>query len=142
MKKELFCYLFKRAVVQEDEICPSCGTDLLEYENETPSEKKYAVLMRIRESAKIFTAVTGTSLVVALLYFIFLKDIDLIIYTIIPIINIGVLLIFFEFIKVLVDIKQSSRAQYAPKKFFSFWLIFHNNNSPFLINNFLLPSAG
>lgn len=111
MEKELYCYLCNRAVAQEDEICPSCGTDLLEFEDETPSEKKYAVLMRIRESAKIFTAVTGTCLVVALLYFIFLKDIDLIIYTIIPIINIGVLLIFFELIKVLVDLEQNSRAQ-------------------------------
>jgi hypothetical protein len=110
-EEELFCSVCNRAVDQADEICPSCGSDLIEFEDETPSEKKYKMLMRIRESIKTLMSVLGAALVIGLLYGIFLKDMEIIIYTIIPIINVGMLLIFFELIKVLIDLEQNSRTQ-------------------------------
>ena len=67
--------------------------------------------MRIRESLKIIIAVLGTSLLIGLLYGIFLKDMGVIMLTIIPLINVGMLLIFFELIKVAIDIEQNSRTQ-------------------------------
>ncbi len=110
-EEELFCSVCNRVVKQEDEICPHCGSDLIEFEDETPSERKYKVLMRIRESLKIIIAVLGTSLLIGLLYGIFLKDMGVIMLTIIPLINVGMLLIFFELIKVAIDIEQNSRTQ-------------------------------
>ena len=110
-EEELFCSVCNRVVKQEDEICPHCGSDLIEFDDETPSERKYNALMRIRESIKIFMAVLGAVLVIGLLYGIFLKDMDIIMYTIIPIIDIGMLLIFFELIKVFIDLEQNSRTQ-------------------------------
>jgi hypothetical protein len=110
-EEELFCSVCIRVVKQDDEICPHCGSDLIEFDDETPSERKYNVLMRIRESIKIFMAVLGAVLVIGLLYGIFLKDMDIIMYTIIPIIDIGMLLIFFELIKVFIDLEQNSRTQ-------------------------------
>jgi len=85
-EEELFCSVCNRVVKQDDEICPHCGSDLIEFEEETPSERKYNFLMRIRESIKILMALLGVALVIALLYGIYLKDLDLILYTIIPII--------------------------------------------------------
>lgn len=110
-EEELFCSVCNRVVKQEDEICPHCGSDLIEFEDESPSEKKYKVLMRIRESIKIFISVLGASLVIGLLYGIFRKDMDIIMFTIVPIIDIGMLLIFFELIKVFIDLEQNSRTQ-------------------------------
>ena len=109
--KELFCSVCNRVVKQDDEICSHCGSDLIEFEEETPSERKYNFLMRIRESIKILMALLGIALVIALLYGLYLKDLDLILYTIIPIIDIGMLLIFFELIKVFIDLEQNSRTQ-------------------------------
>jgi hypothetical protein len=109
--EELFCSVCNLTVVQEDEICPHCGSDLVEFEDQTPSERKYSALMRIRESLKIIIAVLGTTMLVGLLYGIFLKDMDIIMYTIIPLIDLGMLLIFFELIKVIVDIEQNTRTQ-------------------------------
>ena len=110
-EEELFCSVCNRVVKQDDEICPHCGSDLIEFDDETPSERKYNVLMRIRESIKILMAVLGAALVIGLLYGIFLKDMEIIMYTIIPIIDIGMLLIFFELIKVFIDLEQNSRTQ-------------------------------
>lgn len=110
-EEELFCSVCNRVVKQDDEICPHCGSDLIEFEEETPSERKYNFLMRIRESIKILMALLGIALVIALLYGLYLKDLDLILYTIIPIIDIGMLLIFFELIKVFIDLEQNSRTQ-------------------------------
>lgn len=110
-EEELFCSVCNRVVKQDDEICPHCGSDLIEFEEETPSERKYNFLMRIRESIKILMALLGVALVIALLYGLYLKDLDLILYTIIPIIDIGMLLIFFELIKVFIDLEQNSRTQ-------------------------------
>jgi hypothetical protein len=109
--EELFCSVCNRVVKQDDEICPHCGSDLIEFDDETPSERKYNVLMRIRESIKIFMAVLGAILVIGLLYGIFLKDMEIIMYTVVPIIDIGMLLIFFELIKVFIDLEQNSRTQ-------------------------------
>ena len=109
--EELFCSVCNRVVKQDDEICPHCGSDLIEFDDETPSERKYNVLMRIRESIKILMAVLGAALVIGLFYGIFLKDMEIIMYTIIPIIDIGMLLIFFELIKVFIDLEQNSRTQ-------------------------------
>jgi hypothetical protein len=109
--EELFCSVCNRVAKQDDEICPHCGSDLIEFDDETPSERKYKVLMRIRESIKIFMAVLGAALVIGLLYGIFLKDMGIIMYTIVPIIDVGMLLIFFELIKVFIDLEQNSRTQ-------------------------------
>jgi hypothetical protein len=109
--EELFCSVCNRVVKQDDEICPHCGSDLIEFDDVTPSERKYNVLMRIRESIKIFMAILGAVLVIGLLYGIFLKDMQIIMYTIVPIIDIGMLLIFFELIKVFIDLEQNSRTQ-------------------------------
>lgn len=109
--EELFCSVCNLEVVKEDDICPHCGTDLSEYEDQTPSERKYSTLMRIRDSVKIIIALIGTISLVGLLYGIFQKDIDIIMYTITPILEVAMLLIFFELIKIFVDLEQNSRTQ-------------------------------
>lgn len=111
MEEELFCSVCNREIKEEDDICPHCGSDLVEFEDESPSERKYHILIRIRESIKILMSVLGAALVIGLLYGIFLKDMAIIMYTIVPIIDIGMLLIFFELIKVFIDLEQNSRTQ-------------------------------
>lgn len=109
--EELFCAVCNLTVSKEEEICPHCGTDLIEFEDITPSERKYNTLMRIRESVKIIIALIGTTLLVGLLYGIFQKDMYIIMDTITPLLEVGMLLIFFELIKIFVDLEQNTRTQ-------------------------------
>ena len=39
-EEELFCSVCNRVVKQEDEICPNCGSDLIEFEDEITIRKK------------------------------------------------------------------------------------------------------
>lgn len=110
-QEELFCSVCTIAVGPDDEICQHCGSELIEYENLSPSERKYKTLMRIKEGIRIFVSLLGTLLMVGLLYGIYIKSWDVIMLTIIPIVNIAVLLIFFELINVFVDLEQNSRTQ-------------------------------
>ena len=109
--EELFCAVCNLAVSKEEEICPHCGTDLMEFEDKTPSERKYSTLMRIRDSVKIIIALIGTASLIGLLYGIFQIDMDIIMYTISPILEVAMLLIFFELIKIFVDLEQNTRTQ-------------------------------
>lgn len=109
--EELFCSVCNGKVTQEEDICPNCGSDLVEFEDESPTERKYGALMRVRESVKIIVALLGTALLIGLLYGIFLKDMEVIMLTLIPLLNVGMLLIFFELIKVITDIEQNTRTQ-------------------------------
>jgi len=109
--EELFCSVCNLAVKQEEDICPHCGSDLSEFEGESPSEKKYKTLIRIKEGIKIFTSLIGAGLVIGLLYGIFLKDMTIIAESITSLIEIAMLLIFFEFISLFIDLEQNTRTQ-------------------------------
>ncbi len=109
--EELFCSVCNLAVKQEEDICPHCGSDLSEFEGESPSEKKYKTLIRIKEGIKIFTSLIGVGLVIGLLYGIFLKDMTIITESITSLIEIAMLLIFFEFISLFIDLEQNTRTQ-------------------------------
>jgi len=109
--EELFCSVCNLAVKQEEDICPHCGSDLSEFEGESPSEKKYKALIRIKEGIKIFTSLIGVGLVIGLLYGIFLKDMTIIAESITSLIEIAMLLIFFEFIGLFIDLEQNTRTQ-------------------------------
>ncbi|MBK7500390.1 MAG: hypothetical protein IPI19_15225 [Ignavibacteriales bacterium] len=109
--EELFCSVCNLAVKQEEDICPHCGSDLSEFEGESPSEKKYKTLIRIKEGIKIFTSLIGAGLVIGLLYGIFLKDMTIIAESITSLIEIAMLLIFFEFIGLFIDLEQNTRTQ-------------------------------
>lgn len=109
--EELFCSVCNRIVLKEDDVCPHCGTDLVEFEDQTPSERKFKVLMRLRETVKIVIALIGTGMLIWLLYGIFQKDMYVIMETITPLLEVGMLLIFFELIKVFADIEQNTRTQ-------------------------------
>ncbi|MBE0538408.1 MAG: zinc ribbon domain-containing protein [Ignavibacterium sp.] len=109
--EELYCSVCNKPVKQEDDICPHCGSELSEFEGESPSEKKYKALVRIKEGVKIFISLVGTGLVIGLLYGIFLKDMTIIMYSITSLMEIAMLLIFFEFISLFIDLKQNTRTQ-------------------------------
>jgi hypothetical protein len=109
--EELFCSVCNMVVKQEEDICPHCGSDLSEFEGESPSEKKYKTLLRIKEGIKIFTSLIAVGLVIGLLYGIFLKDWTIVTYSITSLIEIAMLLIFFEFISLFVDLEQNTRTQ-------------------------------
>jgi len=109
--EELFCSVCNLAVKQEEDICPHCGSDLSEFEGESPSEKKYKTLIRIKEGIKIFTSLVAVGLVIGLLYGIFLKDWTIITESLTSLIEIAMLLIFFEFISLFVDLEQNTRTQ-------------------------------
>ena len=109
--EELFCSVCNLTVKQEEDICPHCGSDLSEFEGESPSEKKYKNLIRIKEGIKIFTSLIGVGLVIGLLYGIFLKDWTIVTYSISNLMVIAILLIFFEFINLFVDLEQNTRTQ-------------------------------
>lgn len=109
--EELYCSVCNKPVNQEDDICPNCGSDLIEFEGDSPSEKKYKALMRIKEGAKIFISLIGVGLVIGLLYGIFLKDMEIIMYSISSLMEIAMLLIFFEFISLFIDLEQNTRTQ-------------------------------
>lgn len=109
--EELYCSVCNQSVKQEEDICPHCGSDLCEFEGESPSEKKYKALMRIKEGVKIFISLIGVGLVIGLLYGIFLKDMTIIMYSISSLMEIALLLIFFEFISLFIDIEQNTRTQ-------------------------------
>ncbi len=110
-EEELFCSVCNRVVKQEEDICPHCGSDLSEFEGESPSEKKYKTLIRIKEGIKIFTSLISVGLVIGLLYGIFLKDWTIVTYSISNLMVIAILLIFFEFINLFVDLEQNTRTQ-------------------------------
>jgi hypothetical protein len=110
-EEELFCSVCNLAVKQEEDICPHCGSDLSEFESESPSEKKYKTLIRIKEGIKIFTSLISVGLVIGLLYGIFLKDWTIVTYSISNLMVIAILLIFFEFINLFVDLEQNTRTQ-------------------------------
>lgn len=109
--EELFCSVCNRSVLKEDDICPNCGSDLIEFEDQSPSERKFAALVRIRETIKVVIALIGTGLLIWLLYGIYQKDMYVIMEALIPMLEVGMLLIFFELIKVFIDIEQNTRTQ-------------------------------
>lgn len=110
-EEKLYCSSCNQVVEEEDEICAYCGSDLIEYEEMSPSERKYKTLMRTKESLKIIIALIGVGLIIMLLYSIYKQDWMLVLYTILPGMGIGLLLVFLELINLFVDLEQNSRTQ-------------------------------
>jgi hypothetical protein len=110
-EEELYCSACSQIVQKEDEFCTYCGSDLMEYGEMSPLGRKYKTLLRIKESLKIIIALVGTGLIISLLYSIYKGDWELVLYTILPGMGIGLLLVFLELINLFVDLEQSSRTQ-------------------------------